>query len=50
MEKSRGEKTVMVEAERHKNDMETSGCGCVVVVVVLDAGEIGVGVLFHDAS
>ncbi len=42
------EKAVIVEAEQHKNDMETLGCGCVVVVLVLDAGEIGVGVMFHD--
>jgi len=44
--------TVMVEAEQHKNDfnLETSGWGCVVIVVVpvLEAGEIGIRVLFHD--
>ena len=39
---------MMVEAEQHKNDLETLGCGCVVVVLVLGVGEIGVGVLFHD--
>ena len=38
----------MVEAEKHKNDLETLGCGCVVVVLVLEAGEIGVRVLFPD--
>ena len=37
----------MVEAEQHKNDLETLGYSCV-IVVVLEAGEIGVGVLFHD--
>jgi hypothetical protein len=39
---------VMVETEQYKNDLETLGCGCVVVVVVLESGEIGVGVLFQD--
>ena len=38
----------MMEAEQQKNDLETLGCGCVVVVLVLEAGEIGVGVLFLD--
>ena len=35
---------MMAEAEK----LETLGCGCVVVVLVLEAGEIGVGVLFPD--
>ena len=39
---------MMVEAEQHKNDLETLGYSCVIIVVVLEAGEIGVGVLFHD--
>ena len=37
-----------MEAEQHKNDLETLGCSCIVIVLILEAGEISVRVLFHD--
>ena len=36
-----------MEAEQHKNNLETLGCGCI-VIIILEAGEIGIRVLFHD--
>ena len=39
----------MMEAEQYKNNLETLGCGCIVVIIlVLEAGEISVRVLFQD--